>query len=133
MPSSVGSNSSSVSFRGEEIDVSDALDMLFKDLQENLNHCHCSVRQLAQSEERADTFLEAAQFDFEIQDYVEGLTVLFKELKQVSKDVLGKPPPEYKNLYAIALEKRKADKLRQKEEAKLANQLEKMKMEIISE
>jgi hypothetical protein len=120
-----------VSFRGEEIDVSDALDMLFKDLQENLNHCHCSVRQLAQCEERADTFLEAAQFDFEIQDYVEGLTVLFKELKQVSKDVLGKPPPEYKNLYAIALEKRKADKLRAKEEAKLANQLE--KLEIIKE
>ena len=129
--SSVGSNSSSVSFRGELTDVSDALDMLFKDLQENLNHCHCSVRQLAQCEERADTFLEAAQFDFEIQDYVEGLTVLFKELKQVSKDVLGKPPPEYKNLYAIALEKRKANKLRAKEEAKLANQLE--KLEIIKE
>jgi hypothetical protein len=133
MPSSIASTSSSVSFRGEEIDVSDALDMLFKDLQENLNHCHCSVRQLAQCEERADTFMEAAQFDFEIQDYVEGLTGLFKELKQVSKDVLGKPPPEYKSLYSIALEKRKADKLREKEEAKMANQLEKMQMEIISE
>jgi hypothetical protein len=131
MSSSIASTSSSVSFRGEEIDVSDALDMLFKDLQENLNHCHCSVRQLSQCEERADTFMEAAQFDFEIQDYVEGLTGLFKELKQVSKDVLGKPPPEYKSLYSIALEKRKADKLRQKEEAKVANQLE--KMQIISE
>jgi hypothetical protein len=129
--SSIASNSSSVSFRGEQIDVSEALDMLFKDIQENLNNCHVSVRQLAQSEDRADTFLEAAQFDFEIQDFVEGLTILFKELKQVSKDVLGKPPPEYKNLYAVAVEKRKADKLRAKEEAKLNKELQ--KMEIISE
>ena len=57
--------------------------------------------------------------------------MLFKELKQVSKDVLGKPPPEYKEEYKTALENRKADKLRKKEEAKIAKQLE--KMEIISE
>jgi hypothetical protein len=129
--SSVGSNTSSIAFRGEEIDLSDALDLLFKDLQENLNHCHCAVRQLAQCEDRADTYLEAAEFDFQIQDFVDELSGLFKELKHVSKDVLGKPPPEYKNLYAIALEKRKADKLRAKEEAKVANQLQ--RMEIISE
>ena len=129
--SSIASNATSVSFRGEEMDVSDALDLLFRDLQKNLNHCHCSVRQLAQCEERADTFMEAAEFDFQIQDYVDGLGVLFKELKQVSKDVLGKPPPEYKEEYKTALENRKADKLRKKEEAKIAKQLE--KMEIISE
>ena len=133
--SSIASNATSVSFRGEEMDVSDALDLLFRELQENLNHCHCSVRQLAQCEERADTFMESAEFDFQIQDYVDGLTVLFKELKQVSKDVLGKPPPEYKDEYKEALEKRKADKLREKQESKEAKQLAKQikSMEIINE
>ena len=133
--SSIASNATSVSFRGEEMDVSDALDLLFRDLQENLNHCHCSVRQLAQCEERADTFMEAAEFDFQIQNYVDELTVLFKELKQVSKDVLGKPPPEYKDEYKEALEKRKADKLREKQLAKESKELAKQikSMEIINE
>jgi hypothetical protein len=124
--SSIASNTSYVSFRGEEMDTSEALDMLFKDIQENLNNCHCCIRQLAQCEDRNDTFLEAAEFDFQIQDFVDELAGLFKELKGVSKDVLGKPPPEYKNLYAIALEKRKEDKLRQKNEAKMNKDLQKL-------
>ena len=133
--SSVGSNCSSVTFRGEEVDVSQALDELFREIQDNLNHTHCSVRQLAQCEERADTYLEAATFDFQIQDYVDTLLSLFKELQKVSKDVLGKPPNEYRDEYRKMCEDRKANKAaikaREKEFVALAKQVS--KMQIITE
>ena len=129
--SSVGSNCSSVTFRGEEVDVSQALDELFRELQDNLNHTHCSVRQLAQCEERADTFIEAATFDFQIQDYVDTLLSLFKELQKVSKDVLGKPPNEYKDEYKQLCDQRKQKKAHEKEAEALARQV--AKMDIIKE
>ena len=133
--SSVGSNCSSVTFRGEEVDVSQALDELFREIQDNLNHTHCSVRQLAQCEERADTFIESATFDFEIQDHVDTLLSLFKELQSVSKDVLGKPPAEYRDEYKKMVEDRKANKAaikaREKEFVALAKQVS--KMQIITE
>lgn len=119
--SSIGSTTSTlISFRGEdEVDLNDALDTLFKELQDNLNHCHCSVRLLAQCEERNETFMEAAGYDFEIQDYVDVLLSLFKELKSVSKQTLGKPPANLKEEYKQMCEKRKEDKKREKEQAKL--------------
>ena len=118
--SSIGSTCSSmVSFRGEdEIDVNDALDVLFREMQENLNSCHCSVRQLAMSEERADTYMEAAEHHFAIQDYVDVLVDLFKELKSVSKQVLGPCPKDYKTEFKLLEDKRKEVKRLQKEKEK---------------
>ena len=55
---------------------------------------------------------------------------MFKQLKQKSKEVLGKPPSEYKEEYKIAAEKRKADKLRVKEEAKVHKDLQKMERNV---
>jgi hypothetical protein len=109
---SVSSNCSGVSinFRGEEVDLSDALDSLFRELQSNLNNSQCSIRSLAMCDERNENFLEAAGYHFQIEDYVETLLSLFKELRQVSKDALGRPPPEYKKEYAEMVEKRKMEK-----------------------
>ena len=106
--SSIGSTCSSmVSFRGEdEMDVGEALDVLFSEMQNNLNSCHCSVRQLAMSEERADTYMEAAEFHLNIEIYVDTLAGLFKELKSVSKQVLGPCPKEYKNEFKALQEKK---------------------------
>jgi hypothetical protein len=110
--SSINSTCSSVvSFRGtEEVDVSSALDILFAELQDNLNSCHCSVRQLAMSEERADSYMEAATHHFAIEDFVDLLLVLFKELKSVSKQVLGTCPKDYKDEFKALQEKRKQTK-----------------------
>lgn len=131
--SSIASNASSVSFRGEEMDVDTALDTLFRELQDNLNHCHCAVRNLAQSEERAETYIEAAGYHFEIEDYVDTLLGLFTELKSVSKEVLGRPPPETREEFKALVEKRKAEKKRLKEEQKQIRQMQKMILSEIKE
>lgn len=117
---SVCSTSSTIiSFRGDDdVDVNDALDVLFKELQENLNYCHTEIRNLAQCEERDEDFLEAVKIDFEIQDYSDNIVSILKELKVVSKSVLGKCPAEYKDGYKKMVDDRKAEKQRLKEAAK---------------
>jgi len=131
--SSVASNASSVSFRGEEMGVDEALDELFVELQQNLNSCQCSIRNLAQSEERSETFMEAVGYHFEILDYIDILQNLFSELRGVSKQVVGSCPKEYREEYKALQEKRKTDKKRMKEEEKQAKQMEKMSLSAITE
>ena len=79
--SSIGSATSTIiSYGGEEVELSDALDELYKDIQQNLNHSQCSIRELARLRED-DDFRDCICVDFAIQDYVEHLTTLFSEQK----------------------------------------------------
>ena len=116
---SVCSNSSSiVSFRGEEIDVNDALDTLFKDLQQKLNYCHSTVRTLVLSEDRDESYIETAAHVWEIEDYTDVLDELFGELRTVAKEILGKCPADEKEEFKKISDKRKDDKKRAKEAKK---------------
>ena len=116
---SVCSNSSSiVSFRGEEIDVNDALDTLFKDLQQKLNYCHSTVRTLVMSEDRDESYIETAAHVWEIEDYTDVLDELFGELRTVAKEILGKCPADEKEEFKKISDKRKEDKKRAKEAKK---------------
>ena len=112
--SSVASCATTVSFRGEEVDMSECIDQLFIDIQNNLNNCQCVIRELAMSEEHSDTFLEAMGFHHQIEDFVDVLTGLFAELKGVSRDCVGKCPKEYKEEYKAIIDKRKEEKTRKK-------------------
>jgi hypothetical protein len=124
--SSIGSNASTiVSFRGEEIELDEALDALYREIQTNLNRSQCAVRSLACCEERNDTFLEAVGIYFEIDDHVESLFDLFRELQTVSKQCLGKPPKDLKDEYKKLCDDRKASKKQQKDEAKELQKLQK--------
>ena len=105
--SSVGSCASYVSFRGEDgVDLNDCLDELYRDIQSNLNDSQCSVRTMARLKED-DDFRECVPIHFAVLDYVDVLTDLFSELKQVSKDVLGKPGKEDRDWYKKQCDERK--------------------------
>ena len=127
--SSIASNTSFVSFRGEdEVDLDTCLNDLYSEIQQQLNYSQCSIRQLAACPEQDDDYLEAVKIYFQLDDYVESLVGLFKELQGVSKQCLGTCPKEYKNEYVKMVSDRKANKLRLKEEAKALKQLQKMKI-----
>jgi len=116
--SSVGSCASYVSFRGEDgVDLNDCLDQLYRDIQSNLNDSQCSVRTMARLKED-DDFRECVPIHFAVLDYVEVLTDLFGELKQVSKDVLGKPGKDDKDWYKKECDDRKERIAKVKAEAK---------------
>ena len=113
--SSIGrSTSTIVSFRDNEVDLDEALRILYQELQQNLNYSQCAIRQLAIAGEQDDDFLETAKIYFELNDYVDILLNLFTELKAVSKQCLGKPPPEHKEQFAKMLNERKEKKSKQK-------------------
>ena len=118
--SSVGSSASTmISFRDgdEEVELETALDELYRDIQQNLNHSQCSVRELARLREE-DDFMECIHIDFAIKDYVDILNNLFKELCDISKQVLGPCPKEYREDYKKICDERRQKKKREKQEAK---------------
>ena len=130
--SSVGSCSSFVSFRGEEeVDLNEALDQLYRDIQKNLNESQCSVRSMARLKED-DDFIECVPIHFAVLDYVDILSGLFSELAQVSKDVLGKPGKDDKDWYKKECDLRKQRIKKQKEDAKKLKD-EAKKLEVINE
>lgn len=116
--SSVGSCASVVSFRGEDgVDLNDCLDELYREIQSNLNDSQCSVRTMARLKED-DEFKECVPIHFAVLHYVDVLTDLFNELKQVSKDVLGRPGKEDKDWYKKQCDERKERIAKAKADAK---------------
>ena len=117
--SSIGSSCSTIiSFRGDdEVDLDQALDSVYHDIQQNLNHSQCSVREMARLQDD-DLFRDCVPIHFAILDYVDVLSGLFDELKQVSKDVLGKPGKDDKEWYKEECKKRKESKQMEKDRAK---------------
>jgi hypothetical protein len=112
--SSIGSATSTIiSYNGEEIELETALDELYKDIQQNLNHSQCSVREMARSKEDSD-FFECVPIHWAILDYVENLNELFKELTDISSQVLGKPNKDENRKI-----RKKREKLELKEQEKL--------------
>ncbi len=86
----------SVSYFGQEVNLEEALDTTFKQIQTFVNDCHCSVRTLAMVPEQDDDYMVALDLYHEIVVAIEGMTSLMGELKSISKQVLGKPPTELK-------------------------------------
>ena len=109
---SVSSNGSqmSVSYFGEEKDFDDMCDICFRDLQAYMNDIHCKVRQLAMIEEQDSDHLVAVDCYLQIQNGIDGISNLMKELKSVSKQVLGKPPPELKEQVKAKMDAYKLEK-----------------------
>ena len=112
----------SVSYYGEEVDLEQALDDIFKRIQEFHNSTHCSVRELAMMPEQDDDFLQAYELNCVIDDRIGGIVDLMRELKSICKQVLGPVPKEHKEEVA----KLKADAKKRKEIEKQNAKLEKM-------
>jgi hypothetical protein len=130
--SSVGSSTSTiVSFRGSEMELDEALDQLYRSIQEQLNYSQCSIRQLACSSEQDDDFLEATKIHFELDDHVLSLLAMFKELQSVSKQCLGPCPKNLKEEYKKMCDDRTSEK--KKEKANLKEMEKQMKLNDIKE
>ena len=116
--SSIGSNFSDLSvsvFGAEDVPIEEALDQVFKSLQESLNNCHCEVRSQTMDLEREnEDFKVAYQHQVQIENYIDGFSSLFKELKSVSKQIMPKPTKEEKVWFQEQQLKRKLEKMNAK-------------------
>ena len=90
--SSLCSNMSdmTVSCFGEDVPLEQAVDDIFKQIQEHINEVHVQIRQLCQSEDRNETYDEAFEYHLQLSDHVDEAIVVFRELKKVSSQILPK-------------------------------------------
>ena len=103
--SSAGSCMSVSVFGEDDVPVDQALDEVFRLIQENINNAHVATRQLAMVPEQDGDFIVAAEFHLQICGFVDELNGLFKELKSVSKQIMGVCPKEHKEEYKALVEK----------------------------
>ena len=125
---SVSSSSSmqSVKYNGNEVPLEVALDDIYRDLQKHLNNSHYTVRTLSMLGDQSlgdddDEFKEAVALANLIDDDTDGMIELFLELKEITKQVLGKPPTKESKEWLTAhnltrKNNEKADKQKKKDE-----------------
>ena len=94
--SSVCSNMSqvTVSAFGEEMELSDAVDKIFHDIQDHINELHVQIRQLCMTEDRNESYEEAYAYYHEICEHIKEGNQIFKELPKVMKQILPARPKE---------------------------------------
>ena len=113
----------SVSVFGEEVILEKAIDDIFIKIQDNINNTHCSVRNMCMDLERDNDFKISYEHHDTICTYVDDLAMLFKELKSVSSQVLGKPDTtEDKQWLKEKIERKKIEAQMAKDNAKLAKE-----------
>ncbi len=105
----------SVSYYGEELPLEQALDSSFKALQENLNNCHCTTREVVMGADRNEDFGTMLELRFDIEDYVDEMTKHFKELNGIMKQIIKPISKDEKELYKSESLKRKELKKKEKE------------------
>jgi hypothetical protein len=109
----------SVSYYGEEVNVEAALDDVFKLLGDNLNHMHVFTREICMMLDQDSDYIEGVKKSDQINDNIDGMNDLFRELKSVVKQISVKPEnQEEKDLLKAHLAQRKLEK--QMEKANMA-------------
>ncbi len=92
-------SSFSVSLFGEEVKLEKAIDDIFKQIQDSINHTHYQIREMCMDLDRDDDFKVSFGHYEKINNYVDDLGILFKELKSVSIQVLGKPNTDEEKIW----------------------------------
>ena len=130
---SISSNGSqiSINYNGEEMDLEQMLDETVKGITRHLNDLQLQLRNVAQSEDRNDSFEEIGEFTDAVQDDIDEMIYLFTDLKDVADQIRGKTPPDMKQWYLEHKLKRKELKLKEKAENK--NKVKVSKMDAVAE
>ena len=90
---SIKSNMSdlSVVLNGEEVNIDDAINDTYREIQSHLNTTQSQLRNLAQVEERSETFRYSHELCTNIDYNIKQILELFKDLKSIVKQVKLRP------------------------------------------
>ena len=70
---------------GEEMELTEAVDAIFNQIQDHINELHVQVRQLSMCENRNESYEEAYAYYYEVGAHVKEGSNVFKELTKVMK------------------------------------------------
>ena len=88
--SSVGSTCS-VGFKGQAVNLEQALDSTIRDLQSHLNLVQCHLRSIAATVEQDDDFSVELDLTGKMDDVLRSMTWLFDDLRQMAADLISVP------------------------------------------
>jgi hypothetical protein len=96
MSSSICSSMSNVTVSafGDEVPLEEAVDHIFKDIQDHINELHVQIRLLCMCDEHGDTYEEAYEHYHHIVNHIKEGQLMFKELPKVMKQILPLRPKE---------------------------------------
>lgn len=129
MPSSVCSTASqmsqmSVAFDGQSMSLEQAIDKGIGQLQGFLNGLQCQLRTLAMmddlSEDPVEDFKEMIGYTDKVDDAIDDMDLLFGELKDVTRQILGPCPKDCKLWYKGHVTERKVAAAAEREQRKSA-------------
>ena len=86
----------SINYDGEEVELGEAVDHIFKEIQHHINQTHCEIRQIVQWEDRNETYEETKVYFDDMELHIREGCALFKDLIKVMRQVLPKKPKEPK-------------------------------------
>ncbi len=112
-------SSMSVSYCGDEMPIEQALDECFTELIQFQNHLHCHVRELCMMAEQDNDYITGLKKVLTIHDTIDQTSDLFKELKSVCSQVLGKPKKEEKDQAKKIIDDHKVARKKLKDAEKL--------------
>ena len=94
---SSASQARSVQFQGETMSLEAAMDSLIRSIQSHLNHLQQKLRDLATAEEQQvddeEDFRLAVELDDDVNDVVNGMIELLRELVPISADRMATTNP----------------------------------------
>lgn len=77
-----------ITILGVEMPIGDALDTVMKNIQEILNNCHCSTREIVFMPDTVESsFQKSHEVANNVQDMVHELKVLLSELDKIMKKI----------------------------------------------
>lgn len=88
--SSVASNAS-VSFRGGQVDLEQALDETVRELQKHLNMVQVHLRMIAATVDRDPDFSEELKLTGDVDDDLREMSFLFEDLRRFATDLISVP------------------------------------------
>jgi hypothetical protein len=77
-----------VSAFGEDVPLEEAVDHIFKDIQDHINELHVQIRLLCMTEDHGDSYEDAYEYYHHIVDHIKEGQSMFKELPKVMKQIL---------------------------------------------
>jgi hypothetical protein len=108
--SSVLSSITVSAFGEDDMNLETAIDKAFNNIQQDLNYCHCSTRELLMDIERSESFDITLQKRYEIDDYISELSDLMKELQKIIKQIVRPINKDEKEYFKEQQDKRKKAK-----------------------
>lgn len=84
----------SISYGGEEMDLDDAIDHIFKELQNHINETHVQIREMCQWDLRGEDYDDVMVYFKEMELHIREGCSLFKDLISVMRQVIKPLKPK---------------------------------------